>query len=73
MAKVCGEPFAMSYLSGAVARGGSITPWTQTGEIRLRQNSAAMGVLRTFGLKLQKAELFGSPSHPATLLMMAAE
>lgn len=43
---VCTEPFADSYLSGAVVVEGRLLPRTQMAWERLSQNPAAKGVLR---------------------------
>lgn len=71
MSKACGAEFAVSYLSGAIVRGTRLTPWTVTGWMRLKASRAALDVIKASGLKLEKPEQFGSPTHPASLRMAA--
>ncbi|HSM76523.1 MAG TPA: hypothetical protein VLT57_02810 [Bryobacteraceae bacterium] len=67
IAGVCGDAFAVSYLSGATVRRGILLPWTETAWQRLNANRAAMNVLKVAGIKLEHPAPYGSSGHPASL------
>lgn len=50
MVEACGEPFAISYLHGAVLQGGVLQPRTSIAADRLRGSSEAMRVLAAHGV-----------------------
>lgn len=56
MREACGEPFALSYLSGARCVDKRLTPRTSIAYRRLRANKHAMAVLLKLGLVLIEPE-----------------
>jgi hypothetical protein len=53
MTEACGEPFADSYLSGAIEGGGVLACRTFTAKDRLEGNFDAMRVIRDRRLRLE--------------------
>lgn len=53
MTAACGEPFASSYLSGAIEGGGVLATRTHIAKDRLSDNFDAMRVLRERRLRLE--------------------
>jgi len=64
--QACGEPFAGSYLSGAVvSESGSLLPYTRTAWSRLTGNAGAMEALRRVRVTVKEPPRFGDTARPA--------
>lgn len=65
MRAACGEPFADSYLSGAITSGGTLVTKTETARIRLTESLPAMKVLHGLGYRLVGPSFLGSMNAAA--------
>lgn len=72
MACACGEPYADSYLSGAVVDEGRLLPRTQVAWRRLTENWTAQKVLRDQKVRLVKPPLFNPMNDPLSASGIAA-
>jgi hypothetical protein len=67
--KELGKDWTFSYLSNAGQRGKRIWPWTHVAYTRILGNSAAMSIMRRFGIDVVRPE----PFHDARNFMGAAD
>lgn len=64
--EACGEPFAGSYLSGAVVSdSGVLLPYTRTAWSRLTGNAGAMTALRRVRVTVKEPPRFGDAARPS--------
>ena len=64
--EACGEPFAGSYLSGAVVSdSGVLLPYTRTAWSRLTKNFNAMDALRRVRVTVKEPPRFGDTARPS--------
>lgn len=61
VAETVDEPYADSYLWGALLHDGKLTPRTVTAWERLKLNRAVMDAMRRLGVEMLKPKPFGSP------------
>lgn len=64
--EACGEPFAGSYLSGAVvSEQGILLPYTRMAWSRLTGNAGAMAALRKVRVVVKEPPRFGETARPS--------